>query len=284
MRSSFRHIRLQRAFTLTEMMVAVAITALLVILMTQITGAFLDYWPKAEGKLKKNMDARMVLELMAQDLQSAFLRGQEKPASYEWLQWRYDTNVLPKTIYQSSDAGMLMFFTSPSDRDLSRPGNVCAVNYRLSYENPLNLANNEKVFALYRTLASSQTTFDSILGQTNLYDGYWKNQNSLSSSNFLIANVLDLSLTFQVVQTSGARIQLPVRTALRVGPTLQAIYPSISTPPGPLQPGDRLEAIDIALTITTKQGSQRITEGHSNIEGLIKPTVDTYTRRVKMLR
>jgi len=273
----FRSAPSRRGFSLIEIMVAVAITAILVVLITKITVSFLDYWPKAEGKLRKNMDARMVLELMAQDLQAAIFRSQGQPNTFEWFQWRYDTNALPKTIYQSSDAGMLMFFTSPSDRDLTTNGNICGINYRLAYQDPLKTTGTDRVFALYRTMATAQTTFDSILGQTDLYQGYWKSQDTLSSKNFLIANVLDLSLNFQVQQPDGTRMQLPARTSLRYGPTLQAT-PAVNG----LSTGARITAIDIALTITTKQGSQRIKEGQSNLEGLLVPTIDTYTRRVEL--
>ena len=84
-----------------------------------------------------------------------------------------------------------------------------------------------------------------ILGKTNLYDGYWVSNTALTPRNFLIANVLDLSLTFHVRQPDGSRMQLPARSSVRFGPSLQ-VTPAISN----LSTAAQIEAIDIALTIT----------------------------------
>ena len=73
-RISRRH-RRNRAFTLIEIMVATVIMVIMVGLVVQITGEVLKVWNRSSGKLAANAEARIALDLLTQDLETAVFRN-----------------------------------------------------------------------------------------------------------------------------------------------------------------------------------------------------------------
>lgn len=62
------------AFTLVELMVAIGVTALLVSLMLTITVNVMGGWSKSSGSLTAGGQARLVLDMISRDLQSAVIK------------------------------------------------------------------------------------------------------------------------------------------------------------------------------------------------------------------
>ena len=61
----------KRAFTLIEIMVATVIMVVLVGLVIQITSEVLKVWTRSSGKLSANAEARIAMDLITQDLETA---------------------------------------------------------------------------------------------------------------------------------------------------------------------------------------------------------------------
>ena len=64
----------RRGFTLVELMVAIGVTALLVSLMLTITLNVMGGWNKSSGTLSSGNQARLVLDMIARDLQGAVIK------------------------------------------------------------------------------------------------------------------------------------------------------------------------------------------------------------------
>jgi len=71
----------KRAFTLIEIMVATVIMVVLVGLVIQITSEVLKVWTRSSGKLSANAEARIALDLITQDLETAVFRNNGQ----QWL-------------------------------------------------------------------------------------------------------------------------------------------------------------------------------------------------------
>ncbi len=63
-----------RGFTIIELLVAVGVTAILVALMLSITINILSGWNRSSGKLSNENQARLILDILSQDIQGAILR------------------------------------------------------------------------------------------------------------------------------------------------------------------------------------------------------------------
>ena len=71
----------KRAFTLIEIMVATVIMVVLVGLVIQITSEVLKVWSRSSGKLAANAEARIAMDMITQDLETAVFRNNGQ----QWL-------------------------------------------------------------------------------------------------------------------------------------------------------------------------------------------------------
>lgn len=162
--------RSRQAFTLIEVMVAAAITIIMVGMVIQITGEVLKLWNRSMGKLSANAEARMAMELLTGDLEAILLRNND-------MLWLYaDDEKLSSVAGYDAQTVSLAMFTSATDRmqeDSSEPrktipGNITAVEYQLVYQSPVSGRDEDperNAFALHRRLIDPVTTFNSLLGQ-----------------------------------------------------------------------------------------------------------------------
>jgi len=74
MHSTYIKSRGRKGFTLVELMVAIGVTALLVSLMLTITLNVMGGWNKSSGSLTSGNQARLVLDMIARDLQGAVIK------------------------------------------------------------------------------------------------------------------------------------------------------------------------------------------------------------------
>ena len=80
----------KRAFTLIEIMVATVIMVVLVGLVIQITSEVLKVWSRSSGKLAANAEARIALDLITQDLETAVFRNNGQ----QWLRVEAPKNTV----------------------------------------------------------------------------------------------------------------------------------------------------------------------------------------------
>jgi len=180
------------AFTLIEIMVAAVITIIMIGLVIQITSGVLNVWNRSVGKLSANAEARIAMELLTSDLETALLvnNGQQ------WLRVESETDVgSPDPVGQTV---ALKLFAPAQDRP-DQPGNICAIAYRLAYDQAYTNASTD-TFVLYRDLEGPVQTFETLLGpatdepQLELTSGFWARNSTVNPSNFLAGNIVDFKV------------------------------------------------------------------------------------------
>lgn len=285
--------RRRSGFTLIEIMVAAVITIIMIGLVIQITSEVLNIWNRSVGKLSANAEARIAMEVITSDLETAIFRND----GLRWLEAR-DDNSLPTIGGYSTQTISLAFFTTALDRrleDNSRnpiPGNVSAVEYKLVYQDPVtgDPDPEDNTYALHRRLIDPVTTFSSLLGaedQTNF--GSWLNTQVTADSrvdldaysptgaaeHYLAGNIVNFQVTFYVIDVNeeGDEVPVVVPSPVQYGGPNSSVGPQ-----APLDSGFRhpIEYAEISLTIVSDEGMQilrnladdRAGTGYSQSEGV----------------
>lgn len=206
--------RSRRGFTLLELMVAMAITALIVTVLVSITAIALDSWRRSRAQVRAARQAKAALETMARDFESLLVRSGN---AYQWLVAKVEPELQTGgELAGPSDnpmpnAAQLVFFNCATDRyngniggadDLG--GDVSAIGYRLIYRDPIldregGGSGSFPVFALYRNLIDPKPAFEKLLGQKDLITAYKPFQaKDYEPENFVVENIFGLTVTFVV--------------------------------------------------------------------------------------
>ena len=204
MKTSRQNSKLKRrgAFTLIEIMVASVIMVVMVGLVIQITSEVLKVWNRSSGKLSANAEARIALDFLTQDLETAVFRDNQM----QWLRSEDDTLTGPAG--ETTATVALRLFSPALDRDQSLAGDICAVAYSLDYKNAVDASDtDDRSFVLYRLLVQPPTTFNFLMGTDNqevLPDKNsrdWNGANFLGykGANYLVSNVVQFEVDFHVV-------------------------------------------------------------------------------------
>ena len=199
------------AFTLIEIMVATVVMLILVGLVVEITFNVLNAWSRASGKLAANAEARIAMDLLTQDLQSTVLRSNGQ----QWLRVEVPEDI--NGIYESQTVALKLF--SPAlDKDLTSAGDICAIAYRLEFQP--SFTGGSRVYALYRSIARPDFTFNTLLGSSNdtdspqlsLEDGegasFWDTSTIINTENYLVSNIVDFKILIYLNDGSN----LPMNT------------------------------------------------------------------------
>lgn len=200
----FNHGR-RNAFTLIEIMVAAVITIIMIGLVIQITSEVLKIWNRSAGKLSANAEARIAMELLTSDLETALFvnNGQQ------WLRVETETAVGNPIVGQT--VGLKLFAPALDRRD--EPGNICGIAYRLAYAPAYNNAQNSS-FVLFRDLENPGPTFENLLGsgdsgpQQSLTGDFWAEAETLNPDNYLAGNIVDFKIYIYGEDESGEEIVL----------------------------------------------------------------------------
>ena len=228
--------RLQRGFTLIELMVAMAIAVIIMGMLIGITNVAMGAWQRSRAEVRASRQAKALLDLMAKDLECLVVRSGNVN---EWLYAKTETVMPGPATDRSTNAAEFIFISAASDRykggagtaaDLG--GDVCTVSYKLAYQDPLEGADNpESTFVFYRQLMDPKPTFDSMLGKPDIKVAFdataGKNKfetrltagvnNATSKYDFVCENVYQYSITLRVdvTATVGAVTTVkPVRVTL----------------------------------------------------------------------
>jgi len=180
---AFQSIR--SAFTIIELLVAVAVTALLVTFMVTVTTNVLSAWNRSSGVLTSGNQARVILDQLSQDLQGAVIRRgpdvmfaaslqesppaiADRPPGAEWIANSKPNSVIVGAGVSASpllsdtrfgQAGVwLRFFTTPSDNTevsgsipLQNTSAPRAVAYQLSRVKVGSATSEQISYRLYRS-------------------------------------------------------------------------------------------------------------------------------------
>jgi prepilin-type N-terminal cleavage/methylation domain-containing protein len=275
-------------FTLIELMVAMAITTVIVTVLVSITGVALDTWQRGRAEIRASRQAKSMLDTMAKDFESMVSR---RGNSFEWLYSKVDTDLPGSTANTSSNAADLIFFTAATDRylgqigtDQDAGGDVSCVSYKLEYQDPVKGTDDENssTFVFYRLLVDPDDTFKDLLGQTDLKAAFSSYDDKVKEvQNFVCENIYQFTLTYQVEVTqagsgnSGSTV-VPVRVTLgedAAGTEMRLRGNGLETDAsvGSLQPpvsldelkAGRLKGVEIGITVLSDAAVIRL-----NTQGL----------------
>jgi prepilin-type N-terminal cleavage/methylation domain-containing protein len=202
----------KRGFTLMELMVAMAITTIIVTVLVSITSIAIDTWNRSRSELRAARQAKAMVDSMARDFEALVTRSGNE---YEWLSAvSNESNIGPSGL-QSTNATDLIFFSGSTDRyngeigtSADNGGDVSCVGYRLYYKDPIEQGGTTfQTFVLNRILVNPDDTFRDLLGKPDLTTAFQSYANDLNDpENFICENVFQFTVTFQieVVQGTGA--------------------------------------------------------------------------------
>jgi len=217
-----------KGFTLIELMVAMAITTVIVTVLVSITGVALDTWQRGRAEIRASRQAKSMLDTMAKDFESLVSR---RGNNFEWLYSKVQEDLPGPSANMSSNAAELIFFTAATDRykgeigtATDNGGDVSCVSYQLQYQDPVKGTEeaNSSTFVLYRLLVNPDDTFKDLLGKDDLETAFQSYDAKVKEvENFVCENVYQFTLTYQVEvsQTSGSgatatTTTVPVRVTL----------------------------------------------------------------------
>ncbi len=286
MKFSFQNPTGQRTsgFTLVELMLSMAITAIIVSAMVALIGTASDTWARNSAQVRAARQAKVFIDTMAKDLESMVSRPGNR---FGWLHAEMDTSAnLPNVTRGqagSSEAAALTFMTAATDRYLGqvgtaadRGGDISCASYRLRYQDPIDGGTDPETstFVLYRLLVDPDETFANLLGQEDLgaaIDAY--SQQMADRENFICENVHQFTITFLVeVQRSHGNGTRPetVRATLSsdapagrftvTGSGLDTDITVAGVSAEQLAAG-RLRAVEISLSVLSDAGITRRNAG-----------------------
>ena len=242
------------AFTLIEIMVATVVMIVLTGLVIQITGEVLKVWNRSSGKLSANAEARIALDLLTQDLETAVFRNNEQ----QWL--RVEAPVDPGGNYTNQTVALKLFSPAldrqkfEADGVTAIPGDICGIAYRLAFKE--SYAGGDNVYALYRFIEDPKDTFNNLIGpsttdpdvQKSLVGSVWDEINVTSENNYLASNIIEFKVL--IYEDDGSTDPQPVNANDDGNVTANYFYGGIDGSSLPLH------YADITLTVISGEGLQ----------------------------
>lgn len=217
--------RCRRAFTLVELVTAMAITAVLVLIIMQLTNQSIELWKVLREDTSSAVTSRLALQTLARDLESFQMRSSDTDKS-QWFYSEIDNRMkgLPNGLNIPRSARCIFFVCAP-DRNpavglnptslrtnyrdtlstsAQYQGDVSTVGYRLLFrDHILNLearkgdSQSFPLFSLYRNVIPPRETYDNILTKEDLQSAYAQFQGNEEKS-FLCENIIEMSIILNV--------------------------------------------------------------------------------------
>lgn len=217
-----RNSSIKRGFTLMELMVAMAITTIIVTVLVSITSIALDTWNRSRSELRASRQAKGMIDTMARDFESLVTR---RGNTNEWLSAITESQKIGDKV-ESTNASKLIFFTAATDRyngqigvsGTDNGGDVSCVAYGLEYRDPMGSAGSGfETFVLNRLLVNPDETFNKLLGKTDLTAELPKCTVKLDDpANFICENIYQFTITFHVQVSQTSTSTPPVTTLVNV--------------------------------------------------------------------
>lgn len=222
--------KLKTGFTIIELLVASAVSVLLMGLFLGVTTNILDAWTQSRDSLSSNAKARMILNTLTVDLESAIIRNDkgvwlacdiletttnsgkwntsanQKPSDEASLEIDLENVELNSTDYRFGVAGSwIRFFTSPIDASISGDfGDVNAVAYQLIRREPRSRSSDaDESYNLYRSVVRSDYTMKEITEDKGFYIDTFDGEEFEGQAGEIIAPRNDASLIARDVVDFG---------------------------------------------------------------------------------
>jgi prepilin-type N-terminal cleavage/methylation domain-containing protein len=272
--------QVRSGFTLMELMVAMAITTIIVTVLVSITSIAIETWNRSRAELRASRQAKAMVDSMARDFEALVTR---RGNTFEWLSAVSPQGSLPKIKQlESTNAAELIFFAGSTDRyngeigtANDQGGDVSCIAYLLDNKDPIDTggSSNFETFVLNRLLVNPDQTFEKLLGQDNLENAFGNYKSELAKAeNFVCENVYQFTVTFhvEITETNGNTSTLktvPITigqggsktaTTFKVkGTGIEVTGGSGSITADQLKSG-RLKAMEVSLTVLSDLGIDQI--------------------------
>ncbi len=278
-----------------ELMVAMAITSIIVTVLVSVTSVALETWNRSRAELRASHMGKMAIDYIARDLEAFVVRSGN---NNDWCQAILDPELSTPGIgdkLKSSNASRLIFFTGATDRyngnagdpSLDKGGDVSCVAYVMKFRDPVN-SNSMKGFKTYvlnRKIVDPNKTFgtppdysDALLGATDsrvsnkyldpLFTGIYPTTKISDKPNFLCENIYQFTLTFHVQASDttdptkpAVLTNIPVRIGAGSGDvkSFRVTGTGIVTDPVNAQvAAGRLRAVEISVTVISDFGIDQL--------------------------
>lgn len=271
-------------FTLIEVLAAVSIMAVLILGVLTITTNVLNSWTRSNDQLISNYEARVALDIIAQDLEAAVIR---RNGSY-WLQVDY-SSVSGYSTPQAS----LYFFSPVLTRDPDWSGDICMVAYKVDYKNPFtlvqgNMQDTNTMYGLYRLVVRPESTFSFALAEAanSELGAVWLvpevQAPILDLNSFLSANVANFVVRALYTEPDEPGVQMTPDPAS--GAALASFY----IRDGLYVDGDKIEGakvvgLEISLTVLGNEGANQARVQGNLDDDLLNRYGAVFTRRVNLV-
>ncbi|PAW71168.1 MAG: hypothetical protein B9S30_01300 [Verrucomicrobiia bacterium Tous-C5FEB] len=262
----------KRGFTLVELIVAMAITIIIVGVLVSVTSIATDTWNRSRSELRASRQAKSMVDAMVRDFEALVIRSGN---ANEWLSAITEADLPGSAGMSSANASKLIFFTSATDRyngqigttdDLG--GDVSCVAYELDYKDPLVVGGEDfETFVLNRLLVDPKETFEKLLGEENLTDALDSSTVKIENPvNFVCENIYQFTVTFHVEVTDTTKTPavasiVPVTLGkdtkkFRIfGNKIDTDYAGTSAS---LVPSGRVKAVDFSITVLSDMGIDQL--------------------------
>jgi prepilin-type N-terminal cleavage/methylation domain-containing protein len=294
---AFSHKR--KGFTLMELMVAMAITVIIVTVLVSITSIALDTWNRSRSELRASRQAKGMIDIMARDFEALVTR---RGNANEWLSAVTESNLPGGSGLKSTNASKLIFFTAATDRyegNIGVPnkdlgGDVSCVAYQLDYKDPIGSGGSGfETFVLSRLLKDPDVTFEKLLGKPDLTAAFANFATEFSDPKYFVCeNIYQFTVTFHVQVSDSTKTPPLANIPVTMGKSTKTfrilgtgIVSDYSGPSAALLPSGRLTAMEISATVISDFGvdqlKRRNFSGNQKAEFLAKNSYQ-YTKLVQL--
>ncbi len=268
-----------RAFTLLEVLVAVAVMSLFMLIASQVVSSSLSQWTYANAKMTIGLQARLAFEWIERDLQTIMLSDDED----EWLR------IKPISVTgrggQTVISSRIMCYAQPGEPRQNPVGSSfisgpMAVSYAVDYRDPMVMNGARKRFALFRNTVNPRDTFEN-MGVANLSTEFWDviaGSPDQSNRPFVPANIIaDNVVGFRVVAEYRNETGILLRS--RPGETFAFGQGGMVSRGSDTPVRADLEAFEVTFWILDAQAADRATAASGT--GLLDKAV-TFTKRIPL--
>ena len=263
-----------RAFTLLELLVAISVSAVLLVILSSVVSQSGQIFQKNSNSMLAMNSAAATIDMIAKDMDC--LAVTKQPYQY-----------LLATTGTLGSMEIMMNVVSPQD-SLSTSGSgsgatypdsglVHGIYYRIGYQDPVSASGSNNSYGIYRTMTSASTTFTNLTGLSSL-STYWSGASGqLLPDDFIAEHVVDLQVTFYNANGNAFSPGTPVAIGLS-GTGAVCAATGTSSP----------SHAEISVTVLEEQGAQLL--GNGSGSGDFAPSAikqkygHTLTRKVNLIK
>lgn len=188
------------AFSLLELLVASAVSMLLVGVLLMATHGVSTNYTRTQANITRQGDAAFALDQIVQDIEGYVIPNFPGGEALK---------MTPEVVGDATNAAWLTILSTVTDEDNSATpftGATRAISYRLARQNTIDGTDIAQTYAIYRSIASAKHTFSNVDSTTtNMQTQYWgapapdpapTPAAPTAIGNFLSENVVGLSVRF----------------------------------------------------------------------------------------